>query len=116
MTPAIHLREEWWDLEIVEDSLVSAAASGKSRPSRSGSGRGRSATSSKKTRSTNSSYRRSGLIRNETQLFEVDQYARSVITSRSRIGPISLKSRKSVLKSVVQTAKQEWNSRTCETR
>ena len=36
----------------------------------------------------------------------LNQYARSVITPKSRTGPISLKSTKSVLKSVVQTAKK----------
>ena len=85
-TPAIYPQEEWWDLEIVEDSLLSAATLAKSRPSRRGS-----ATSSVETRSTNSSDRRSGQIRKKTQSFDVDQYTRSVIPPRSRTGPISLK-------------------------
>ena len=106
-TPAIHPQKEWGDLEIVEDSLMSVVTSAKSRPSKRGSGRGRSATSSEEMRSTNSSDRRSGQIRKKTQLFDVDQYARSGITPRSRTGPISLKSTKSEFKNVVQTAKQE---------
>ena len=61
-TPAIHLQEEWWDMEIVEDSMSS-------RPSRRGSGMGRSATSTEERRSTNLSDRRSGRIRKKTQLF-----------------------------------------------
>ena len=48
-TPASHPQEEWRHLEIVEDSLMSAA------------------TSSEETRSTNSSDRRSGRIRKKTQ-------------------------------------------------
>ena len=40
----------------------------------------------------------------------MDQYARSVITPRSRTGPISLKNTKSVFKNVVQTEKQEWKN------
>ena len=47
-------------------------------------------------------------MRRQTQVFDVDQYARSVKTPKSRPGPISLKSTKSVLKNVVQTAKSEW--------
>ena len=76
-----------------------------------GSGRGRSATSSGETRSTNSSDRRSGRIKKKTQLFNGDQYARSGITPRSRTGPISLKNTKSAFKNVVQTAKREWKNR-----
>ena len=75
-------------MEIVEDDLVSAASSAKKRPSRRGFRRGRSATSSEETRSTNSSDRRSGRIRKQTQLFDVNQYARSTVTPRSRTGPI----------------------------
>ena len=81
---------------------MSAASSAKSRPGRRGSGRGRPATSSEETRSTNLSDRRSGLIKKKTQLFNVDQYARSVITPRS----ISLKNTKSAFKNVVQITKQ----------
>ena len=40
----------------------------------------------------------------------MDQYARSVITPKSRTGPISLKSTKSLLKSMVQTSKREWKN------
>ena len=54
-TPAIPLQEEWQDLEIFEDSLMSAATSAKIRIE---SGRGRSATSSEEKRSTNSIDRR----------------------------------------------------------
>ena len=50
-------------------------------------------------------------MRKQTQVFDVDQYARSVKTPKSRPGPISLKSTKSVLKNVVQTAKREWKNR-----
>ena len=89
-TPAIHPQEEWRDSEIVENSLMSAATSMKSRQSRKESGRGRSATSSEETRSTNSSDRRSGRIGKKTQFFDVEKYARSVITPKSRTGPISL--------------------------
>ena len=96
-------QEQWRDLEIVEDDRVSA----ENGPSRRGSRRGRSATSSEETRSTNSSDRRSGRIRKQTQLFDVNQFARSMVTPRSRTGPISLKSTKSVFKNVVQTAKRE---------
>ena len=88
-TPATHPQEEWRHLEIIEDGLMSAAMS------------------SEETRSTNSSGRRSGRMRKQTQVFDVDQYARSVITPKSRTGPISLKSTKSVLKSIVQTSKRE---------
>ena len=87
-TPTSHPQEEWQHLEILEDSLTSAASS------------------SEETRSTNSSGRRSGRMRRQTQVFDVDQYARSVKTPKSRPGPISLKSTKSVLKNVVQTAKR----------
>ena len=80
-------------LEIVEDGLMSAA------------------TSSEETRSTNLSGRRSGRMRKQTQVFDVDQYARSVKTPKSKPGQISLKSTKSVLKNVVQTARREWKNR-----
>ena len=75
-TPTIHLQKELRDLEIVEESLMSAATSAKSRQSRRESGTGSSATSSEETRSTNLSDRRSERIRKKTQLFDVDQYAR----------------------------------------
>ena len=88
-TPANHPQEEWQHLEMVEDGLMSAA------------------TSFEETRSMNSIGKRSGRMRKQTQVFDVDQYARSVITPKSRTGPVSLKSTKSVLKSVVQTAKRE---------
>ena len=101
MTPAIQPQEQWRDLEIVEDSQMSAATSAKNRPSRRGSGRGRSATSSEEM-----SDRRSGQIRKKTQLFDEDQYTRSVITPKSRIASLSLKSTKSVLQNVVQTTKR----------
>ena len=48
-TPASQSQEEWRHLEIVEDGLMSAA------------------TSSEETRSTNSSGRRSGRMRKQTQ-------------------------------------------------
>ena len=89
---------------------MSAALSAKSRPGRRGSGRGRSATSSEESRSTNLSDRRSGRIKKKTQLFNVDQYAISVITTRSRTGPTSLKNTKSAFKNVVQTAKRDWKN------
>ena len=74
------------DLEIVEDNLVSAALSAENRPSRRGSRGGRSAMSSEETRSINSSDRHSGRIRKQTQLFDVNQYARSAATPRSGQG------------------------------
>ena len=43
-------------------------------------------------------------MRKQTQVFDVDQYERSGITPNSRTGPGPIKS---VLKSVVQTAKRE---------
>ena len=110
-TPARPQQEKWKGLEIVKDDLVSAALSAKNRSSRRGSRRGRSATSSEETRPTNSSNRRSGRIRKQTQLFDVNQYARSEATPRSQIGLISLKNTKSVFKNVVQKAKQEWKNR-----
>ena len=67
MTPAIHPQEEWRDLEIVEDDLVSATSSAQNRPSRRGSRMGRSATSSEETRSTNSIDSRTERIRKQTQ-------------------------------------------------
>ena len=66
---------------------------------------------SEETRSTNSSDRRSGRIRKQTQLFDSNQYARSAASPRSQIGPIRLKSTKSAFKNVVQTVKQEWKNR-----
>ena len=89
-TPASHPQEEWRHLELVEDGLMSAAMS------------------SEEMRSTNLSGRRSGRMRKQTQVFDVDQYARSGITPKSRTGPGPIKS---VLKSVVQTAKREWKNR-----
>ena len=94
----------------MEDDLVSAASSAKNRPSGRGSRRGKSATSSEEKRSTNSSDKRSGRIRKQTQLFDVNQYARSTVTPRSQTGLISLKSTKTAFKNVVQTAKREWKN------
>ena len=68
-----------------------------------------SATLSEETKSTNLSGRRSLRMRKQTQVFDVDQYARSGITPKSRTGPGSIKS---VLKSVVQTAKKRMEKST----
>ena len=75
---------------------MSAASSSKNRSGRRGSGRERSVTSSEETKSTILSDRRSGRIQKKTQLFDVDQYARSAAAQRSRKGPLSLKNTKSV--------------------
>ena len=113
-TPAINPQEEWRDLEIVEEDLVSAASSTENRPSRRGSRMNRSATSSEETISTNSSDRRSGRIKKQVHRFDVDKYAKgkSVQIPKSRSGPISLRSTKSAQKDVVQTAWRNRPSRT----
>ena len=49
-------------------------------------------------------------MRRQKQVFDVNQYARSVKTPKSRPGPNSLKITKSVLKNVVQTVKREWKN------
>ena len=74
-----------------------------------GFGNSGSAISSEETRSTNSSDKGQDKLERNT-VFEMLQYARSVITPRSRTGPISLKNTKSVFKNVVQTEKQEWKN------
>ena len=84
---------------------MSAASSAKNRPGRRGSGRGRSATSSEKTRSVNLSDRRSRRVKKKKHLFDVHQFARSAAVPRSRTGPISLKNTKSAFKNMVQTVK-----------
>ena len=63
-TPTVHPQEEWRDLEIVEEDLVSAASSAENKTSRRGSKMNESATSSEEMKSTNSSGRRSGSMRN----------------------------------------------------
>ena len=74
--------------------MVSAALSAENRPSRRGLRMGRSAMSSEETRSTNSSDKKSGRIRKQAQLFDVDKYAKSVRTPKSRTSSIGLKSAK----------------------
>ena len=71
-TPTVHPQEEWRDLEIVEEDLVSAASSAENKTSRRGSKMNESAMSSEETKSTNSSGRRSGRMRKQTQVFDVD--------------------------------------------